>query len=400
MSKVLKKFVTFFTKKSSSHESSGEAFIFDSNLTALPMKFKPATQLNSINSIDNFNRTNNSNNNNNNINNINNENNSNNIDDPKFEKFIAVCDYKRQASEDIDISINDNLLLLHKTYPDFYHVKNLNTGKRGFVPLNSIKPVTLLQVIKEIAHTNRDWFFKDISRRDSERLLEYFENDRGVFLVRTSSQENGRFSLSILDISKEKQRHTKHYLIERNEHLEYFIKRSRTFKTIDDLIKYYSEFSDGICCKLLKPCPKETDSNDLKDIWEEKVENIELGEIIGKGNFGDVYKGVWRNKFEVAVKALNLDVSAAKDALDECETLKKLRHEKIIKLWCVCTKQNPILIVIEYMCNGSLLEYMRKGEGKDFKFNDIIDIAAQIASGMKYMEVINFVHKDLAASKI
>ncbi len=372
MSNILKKFATFFTKKSSnSREANSDAFIFDSNLIALPIKLKPTPQ----------------------------SYNSTNFDDSKFEKFIAVCDYKRQASEDIDISVNDHLLLLHKTYPDFYHMKNLNTGKRGFVPFNLIKPMSNVVSKRETADI-KQWFFKDISRRDSERLLEYFENERGVFLVRNSSQENGRFSLSILDITKEKQRHTKHYLIERNEKFEYFIKRNRTFKSIEDLINYYSEFSDGICCKLLKPCPRETGFNDLKDIWEEKAENIELNEIIGKGNFGDVYRGIWRKKFEVAVKALNLDGSAAKDALDECETLKKLRHEKIIKLWCVCTRQNPILIVIEYMCNGSLLEFMRKGEGKNFKFNDVIDVATQIASGMKYMETINFVHKDLAARKL
>jgi hypothetical protein len=28
-----------------------------------------------------------------------------------------------------------------------------------------------------------------------------------------------------------------------------------------------------------------------KDVWEESQENIELGETIGAGNFGEVFKG-------------------------------------------------------------------------------------------------------------
>jgi serine/threonine protein kinase len=44
-----------------------------------------------------------------------------------------------------------------------------------------------------------------------------------------------------------------------------------------------------------------------------------------------------------------------------------------------------MLIVMEYMVNGSLLRYMRNGEGKNFNFKDIINIAAQIADGMKYL---------------
>ena len=44
-----------------------------------------------------------------------------------------------------------------------------------------------------------------------------------------------------------------------------------------------------------------------------------------------------------------------------------------------------MLIVMEYMVNGSLLAYMRTGDGKNFNFKDIINIAAQIADGMKYL---------------
>ena len=40
----------------------------------------------------------------------------------------------------------------------------------------------------------------------------------------------------------------------------------------------------------------------------------------------------------------------------------------------------------EYMVNGCFLKYLRDGEGRFLRFKDTIDMAAQIASGMKYLE--------------
>jgi serine/threonine protein kinase len=46
------------------------------------------------------------------------------------------------------------------------------------------------------------------------------------------------------------------------------------------------------------------------------------------------------------------------------------------------------------MRNGSLLKYLRT---QRLNFKEIIDMAAQTASGMAYLASINFVHRDLAA---
>jgi serine/threonine protein kinase len=89
-----------------------------------------------------------------------------------------------------------------------------------------------------------------------------------------------------------------------------------------------------------------------------------------------------------------------KEFLKELEIMKKLRHEKIVKLWCVCTQCEPIYLVIEYMVNGSLLKYLRNETGSKLKFKEIIDMAAQIASGMRYLEISKCVHRDLAARNI
>ncbi len=148
----------------------------------------------------------------------------------------------------------------------------------------------------------------------------------------------------------------------------------------------------------------------FKDVWEEDRVNIKLGPLIGAGNFGEVYKGLWRDRFVVAVKTLKFsdqekrnvkkEEARKEEFRKELEIMKKLRHEKLVKLWCVCTIGEPVYIVTEYMCNGSLLKYMREGEGMSLNFKEIIDMAAQIACGMRYLEASRCVHRDLAARNI
>ena len=54
----------------------------------------------------------------------------------------------------------------------------------------------------------------------------------------------------------------------------------------------------------------------------------------------------------------------------------------------------------EYLSNGSLLDYLRSGEGQEQKFSALIDMATNIASGMAYIESRGYVHRDLAARNV
>ena len=164
-----------------------------------------------------------------------------------------------------------------------------------------------------------------------------------------------------------------------------------------------------LCRLLLKPCEKVTHFVGFKDVWEETRENIECTEMIGAGNFGEVYKGSWRKIFTVAIKTMKFNTEQVdKEEMNkkieefrkELEIMKVLRHEKLVKLWCVCTIGEPVYIVTEYMCNGSLLKYLRDGEGQRLNFKQIIDMSEQIANGMKYLESSKCVHRDLAARNI
>ena len=85
-----------------------------------------------------------------------------------------------------------------------------------------------------------------------------------------------------------------------------------------------------------------------------------------------------------------------KDFLTEAQIMKKLRHPKLIQLYAVCTTEEPIFIITELMKNGSLLEYLQ-GKGRTMKLTQLIDMAAQVAAGMAYLESQNYIHRDLAA---
>lgn len=70
------------------------------------------------------------------------------------------------------------------------------------------------------------------------------------------------------------------------------------------------------------------------------------------------------------------------DFVKEAQVMKKIHHPNLLQLYAVCTLVEPIYIVTELVKHGSLLEYMRNGDGRNLQLHQMIDMIAQIASGM------------------
>ncbi|XP_038657206.1 ephrin type-A receptor 7-like isoform X3 [Scyliorhinus canicula] len=132
---------------------------------------------------------------------------------------------------------------------------------------------------------------------------------------------------------------------------------------------------------------------------------IKIERVIGGGEFGEVCRGCLKlpskRELPVAIKTLKVGCSEKQKRtfLTEASIMGQFDHSNIIRLEGVITRGKPMMIVVEYMGNAVLDSFLRKHEGQ-FTVIQLIGMLCGIASGMKYLSEMGYIHKILAAHKI
>ncbi|XP_059355123.1 tyrosine-protein kinase fynb isoform X4 [Carassius carassius] len=255
--------------------------------------------------------------------------------------FVALYDYEARSEDDLSFRKGEKFQIINSTEGDWWDARSLTTGGTGYIPSNYVAPVDSIQA--------EDWYFGKLGRKDAERQLLSTGNPRGTYLIRESETTKGAFSLSIRDWDDVKGDHVKHYKIRKLDSGGYYITTRVQFETLQQLVQHYT--------------------------------------------------GTWNGNTKVAVKTLKPGTMSPESFLEEAQIMKKLRHDKLVQLYAVVSEE-PIYIVTEYMGKGSLLDFLKDGEGRALKLPNLVDMAAQVAAGMAYIERMNYIHRDLRSANI
>ncbi|KAH9304174.1 hypothetical protein KI387_008578 [Taxus chinensis] len=135
------------------------------------------------------------------------------------------------------------------------------------------------------------------------------------------------------------------------------------------------------------------------------TKNFSEDKKLGQGGFGGVYRGILPVTTEsVAVKRISqASKQGRKEYVSEVTIISKLRHRNLVQLLGWCHQKGELLLVYEYLPNGSLDKYLFGEQKVTLDWGRRYSIACDIASALVYLHEEwdqRVVHRDIKASNV
>uniref|UniRef100_J3MIE0 non-specific serine/threonine protein kinase n=1 Tax=Oryza brachyantha TaxID=4533 RepID=J3MIE0_ORYBR len=143
----------------------------------------------------------------------------------------------------------------------------------------------------------------------------------------------------------------------------------------------------------------------FKDLYF-ATEGFKNRHLLGIGGFGRVYKGfLSESKLQIAVKRVSHESrQGIREFIAEVVSMGRLRHRNIVQLLGYCRRKGELILVYDYMPNGSLDKYLHCNSNRpSLDWNQRFRIIKGVASGLLYLhgeweQVV--IHRDIKASNV